>query len=62
VYFHFCFGATDGAFAASTFGGALGAGGAEPEIHTRNEWRRCKITLETGGEDLKLHSFRVEKM
>ena len=32
------------------------------EIQTRNEWRRWKITLETGGEDLKLHSKRVEKM
>ncbi len=28
--------------------------------HTRNEWRRYKITLETSGEDTKLHSLRVE--
>ena len=30
--------------------------------YTRNEWRRCEITLETSGEDAKLHSKRVEKM
>ncbi len=30
--------------------------------YTRNEWRRCKTTLETSGEDAKLHSKRVEKM
>ncbi len=29
--------------------------------YTRNEWRRCKTTLETSGEDAKLHSKRVEK-
>ncbi len=29
--------------------------------YTRNEWRRCKTTLETSGEDVKLHSKRVEK-
>ncbi len=28
-------------------------------IYTRNEWRRCKNTLETSGEDVKLHSKRV---
>jgi hypothetical protein len=27
--------------------------------YTRNEWRRCKTTLETSGEDAKLHSKRV---
>ncbi len=27
--------------------------------YTRNEWRRCKNTLETSGEDVKLHSKRV---
>jgi hypothetical protein len=32
------------------------------EKYTRNEWRRCKTTLETSGEDVKLHSKRVEKM
>ncbi len=32
------------------------------ENYTRNEWRRCKTTLETSGEDVKLHSKRVEKM
>ncbi len=31
------------------------------EIYTRNEWRRSKTTLETSGEDVKLHSKRVEK-
>ena len=30
--------------------------------YTRNEWRRCKTTLETSGEDVKLHSKRVGKM
>ncbi len=30
--------------------------------YTRNEWGRCKTTLETGGEDAKLHSKRVEKI
>ncbi len=30
--------------------------------YTRNEWRRSKTTLETSGEDLKLHPKRVEKM
>ena len=30
--------------------------------YTRNEWRRCKNTLETGGEDVKIHSKCVEKM
>jgi hypothetical protein len=29
--------------------------------YTRNEWRRCETTLETIGEDVKLHSKRVEK-
>ncbi len=29
--------------------------------YTRDQWRRCKITLETSG-DAKLHSKRVEKM
>ncbi len=27
--------------------------------YTRNEWRRCETTLETSGEDGKLHSKRV---
>jgi hypothetical protein len=30
--------------------------------HTRNEWRKCKTTLETSGEDVKLHSKRGKKM
>ncbi len=30
--------------------------------YTRNEWRRCETTLETGGEVVKLHSKRVEEM
>ncbi len=30
--------------------------------YTGNEWRRCKITLETSGDDVKLHSKRVEKI
>jgi hypothetical protein len=30
--------------------------------YTRNGWRRCKTTLETSGEDAKLHSKQVEKM
>jgi hypothetical protein len=30
--------------------------------YTLNGWRRCKTTLETGGEVVKLHSKRVEKM
>ncbi len=30
--------------------------------YTRNEWRRCKTTLETSGEVWKLHSKRVEKI
>ncbi len=30
--------------------------------YTRKEWGRCKTTLETSGEDVKLHSKRVEKM
>ncbi len=30
--------------------------------YTRNERRRCETTLETRGEDVKLHSKRVEKM
>jgi hypothetical protein len=30
--------------------------------YTRNEWRRCKTTPETSGEDGKLHSKRVEKI
>ncbi len=29
------------------------------ENRTRNEWRRCKTTLDTGEEDVKLHSKRV---
>ncbi len=29
--------------------------------HTRNEWKRLRNTLETSGEDLKIHSKRVEK-
>ncbi len=32
------------------------------ENYTRNEWRRCKNTLETSGEDVKIHSKRVEKI
>jgi hypothetical protein len=28
--------------------------------YTRNEWGRCKNTLETSGEDAKIHSKRVE--
>ncbi len=30
--------------------------------YTQNEWRRFKNTLETSGEDLKIHSKRVEKI
>jgi hypothetical protein len=30
-------------------------------IYTRNGRRRCKTTLKTSGEDVKLHSKRVEK-
>ncbi len=30
--------------------------------YTRNEWARRKTTLETSGEDVKLHSKRVEKI
>ncbi len=30
--------------------------------YTRNEWGRCKNTLETSGEDVKIHSKRVGKM
>ncbi len=29
------------------------------EDYTRNEWKRCKTTLEMSGEDEKLHSKRV---
>ena len=32
------------------------------EKYTRNEWRRLKSTLQTSGEDVKLHSKRVKKM
>ncbi len=32
------------------------------ENYTRNEWGRSKTTLETSGEDLKLHSKRVGKI
>ncbi len=32
------------------------------ENNTRNEWRRCKTTLETSWKDVKLHSKRVGKM
>jgi hypothetical protein len=31
------------------------------ENYTRNEWKRYIITLETSGEDINLHSKRVEK-
>jgi hypothetical protein len=31
-------------------------------FYTRNEWGRCETTLETSGEDVKLHPKRVEKM
>jgi hypothetical protein len=30
--------------------------------YTRNEWGRYKTTLETSGEDVRLHSKRVGKM
>ncbi len=30
------------------------------EKYTRNEWGRCKTTLKTSEEDVKLHSKRVE--
>jgi hypothetical protein len=30
--------------------------------YTPNEWKRLKTTLETSGEDSKLHSKRVEKI
>ncbi len=29
--------------------------------YTRNEWRRCETTLETSGEDIKVHSKQAEK-
>ncbi len=32
------------------------------ENYTRNEWRRWKSTLQTNGEDVKLHSKPVERM
>ncbi len=32
------------------------------KFYTRNGWGRLKTTLETGGEDEKLHSNRVGKM
>jgi hypothetical protein len=32
------------------------------EIPHSSEWRRCKNTLETSGEDVKIHSKRVVKM
>jgi pyruvate/2-oxoglutarate dehydrogenase complex dihydrolipoamide dehydrogenase (E3) component len=32
------------------------------EKYTRNEWRRCTNTLETSGEDVQIHSKRVEEM
>ena len=32
------------------------------EKYTRNERERCKTTLETSREDVKLHSKRVGKM
>jgi hypothetical protein len=32
-----------------------------PTNHTRNEWGRCRITLETSGKDINLHSKRVKK-
>jgi hypothetical protein len=32
---------------------------SQVNIHTRNEWGRCKTTLETSGEDGKIHSKRV---
>ncbi len=39
-----------------------GPGAGKVKNYTRNEWGRYKITLETGGKDVKLHSKRVEKM
>ncbi len=30
--------------------------------YTRFEWRRCETSLVSSGEDVKLHSFRVDKM
>ncbi len=30
--------------------------------YTRNEWGRCKTTLQTSGEVVKLHSKRTEKL
>ncbi len=30
--------------------------------YTRNEWGRCENTLETSGEDVKIHSKRVKKL
>ena len=31
-------------------------------FYTRNEWRKWENTLETSGEDVKIHSKRVGKM
>jgi hypothetical protein len=36
--------------------------GKIPKNYTRKEWTRLKSTLETSGEDEKVHSKRVEKM
>ncbi len=48
------------AFKIKDFGDSIpGHGGKN---YTRNEWRRYKTTLETSGEDIKLHSKRVEKI
>ncbi len=30
--------------------------------YTLNEWGRCENALETSGEDVKIHSFGVEKI
>ncbi len=49
-----------GEVASIFFTAALGI--PEGENHTRNEWGKCKTTLETSGEDVKIHSKRMGKM
>ena len=39
--------------------GLILGGRISGENYTRNEWRRCKTTLEMSGEDVKLHSKQV---
>ena len=48
-----------GEVASIFFTAALGI--PEGENHTRNEWGKCKTTLETSGEDVKIHSKSIER-